>query len=148
MTHTHTHTYIHMKCWFLSCIQLFVTPWTVAHQAPLSWNSPGKNAGMSSHSFLKEILLTWGSNLCSLVWATRKAHIYIHKQVFTPCNVSVLQILSPYRLLQNTEYSSLCYTIGLSFIYTEVCVWVDLLCILLYFIIPCNVIVEKPIEVR
>ena len=24
------------KCWSLSCVQLFVTPWTVAHQAPLS----------------------------------------------------------------------------------------------------------------
>ena len=22
--------------WLLSCVQLFVTPWTVAHQAPLS----------------------------------------------------------------------------------------------------------------
>ena len=24
-------------CWSLSCALLFVTPWTVAHQAPLSW---------------------------------------------------------------------------------------------------------------
>ena len=27
----------------LSCIQLLVTPQTVAHQAPLSMNSPSKN---------------------------------------------------------------------------------------------------------
>ena len=25
-----------MKCCWLSCVRLFVTPWTVAHQAPLS----------------------------------------------------------------------------------------------------------------
>ena len=23
-------------CWLLNCVQLFATPWTVAHQAPLS----------------------------------------------------------------------------------------------------------------
>ena len=26
----------HSVCWLLSCVQPFVTPWTVAHQAPLS----------------------------------------------------------------------------------------------------------------
>ena len=40
-THTHTHTYIyiytHTHCaQALSCVWLFVTPWTVAHQASLS----------------------------------------------------------------------------------------------------------------
>ena len=29
----------------LSRVQLCVTTCTVAHQAPLSWNSPGKNTG-------------------------------------------------------------------------------------------------------
>ena len=24
------------KCWLLSCVQLFMTPWAVAHQTPLS----------------------------------------------------------------------------------------------------------------
>ena len=31
-----------------SHVQLFVTPWTVAHQAPLSMDSPGKNTGVGS----------------------------------------------------------------------------------------------------
>ena len=31
---------------FASRLQLFVTPWIVASQAPLSWNSPGKNTGL------------------------------------------------------------------------------------------------------
>ena len=31
----------------LNHIQLFVIPWTVAHQTPLySWDSPGKNTGV------------------------------------------------------------------------------------------------------
>ena len=33
----------------LSLVQLFVTPWTVAHQAP--WNSPHKNSGVGCISF-------------------------------------------------------------------------------------------------
>ena len=32
-----------------SCVPLFVTLWSIAHQAPLSINSPGKNTGMGSH---------------------------------------------------------------------------------------------------
>ena len=28
-------------------------PWTVAHQAPLSWDSPGKNTGVGSHALLQ-----------------------------------------------------------------------------------------------
>ena len=38
-THTHTHTHTHMYVCLLShfsCVQLFVTLWTIAHQAPLS----------------------------------------------------------------------------------------------------------------
>ena len=37
-------------CHVLSCIWLFVTPWTVAHQAPLLWNFSGKNTGVGSIS--------------------------------------------------------------------------------------------------
>ena len=37
-------------------------PWTVAHQAPLSVNSPDKNTGVGSHSLLQRIFLTQGSN--------------------------------------------------------------------------------------
>ena len=31
------------------------TPWTVAHQALCPWNSPSKNTGVGSHSFLQGI---------------------------------------------------------------------------------------------
>ena len=37
-------------------------PWTVAHQAPLSWDSPGKNIGVGCHALLQGIFPTQGSN--------------------------------------------------------------------------------------
>ena len=38
------------------------TPWTVAHQAPLSMDSPGKNTGVGCHALLQGIFLTKGLN--------------------------------------------------------------------------------------
>ena len=40
----------------------FATPWTVARQAPLPWDFPGKNTGVGSHFLLQ------GSNLDLLHW--------------------------------------------------------------------------------
>ena len=42
---------------------LFVTPWTVAYQAPLPWNFPSKNIGLGCHSLLQGIFPTQGLNL-------------------------------------------------------------------------------------
>ena len=39
----------------LSRVRLFATPWTVACQAPLSMEFPGKNTGVGSHSLLQGI---------------------------------------------------------------------------------------------
>ena len=36
-----------------SCVQLFATLWTVAHQAPLSWDFPGKNTGVGCHFLIQ-----------------------------------------------------------------------------------------------
>ena len=44
----------------LSLVQLFVTPWTVAFQAPLSMGFPGKNIGVGCHFLLQGIFLTQG----------------------------------------------------------------------------------------
>ena len=52
-----------------SCVSLFLTPWTVARQAPLSMGFSGKNAGVGSHVLLQGIFLTQGLNprlLCLL----------------------------------------------------------------------------------
>ena len=47
-------------------VQLFVVSWTVAHQAPLSMDSPGKNAGVGCHFLLQGFFPTQGSNPCLL----------------------------------------------------------------------------------
>ena len=41
---------------------LFATPWTVAHQAFLSGDSPAKNTGVGCHALLQGIFPTQGSN--------------------------------------------------------------------------------------
>ena len=42
----------------LNHAQIYATPWTVDHQASLSWDSPGKNTGMGCHVLLQGIFLT------------------------------------------------------------------------------------------
>ena len=45
-----------------SCVQLFVTLWTVTHSLLCPWDSPGKNTGLGGHSLLQGIFLTQGLN--------------------------------------------------------------------------------------
>ena len=48
-----------------------VTPWTGAHQYPLTMDSPGKNAGGGCHALLQGIFPTQGLDpciLCLLHW--------------------------------------------------------------------------------
>ena len=52
---------IYIKCQLLSCVRLFVTLWTVAHEAPL-WNSLGKNTIVACHSLFQGIFLSQGSS--------------------------------------------------------------------------------------
>ena len=48
----------------LSCVELFTTPWTVSHQAPLSMgDSPGKNTGLGYYFHLQRIFPIQGLNL-------------------------------------------------------------------------------------
>ena len=68
-------------CCALSHVQLIVTPWTMAHQAPLCpWNSPGKNTGVGCHfllqvgfSFLFPFLLSFS---LPEKWTFLKSDIY------------------------------------------------------------------------
>ena len=46
----------------LSCVRLFATPWTVAHQAPLSMGFSRQDTGVGCHFLLQEIFPTQGSN--------------------------------------------------------------------------------------
>ena len=132
-------------CQLLSWVQLFVTPWTLAHQASLSMNSPGKNTGMGCHFLLQGIFLIQGLNLSLLRCRQILYHLnhqgshagffffLIGKQLINNgvlvsgiqqsdsvihIDASILfQILFPFRLLENTEQSSLCYTVGPSWLF-------------------------------
>ena len=46
----------------LSCVRLFATPWTVAHQAPPSWDFLGKNTAVGCCFLPKGIFPTQGWN--------------------------------------------------------------------------------------
>ena len=54
-------SYMHAQ--LLSHVQLFETLWTVAGQAPLSMDFPGKNTGVVCHFLLQGICPTQGSDL-------------------------------------------------------------------------------------
>ena len=41
-------------------VQLFATLWTVAHQTPHPWDSPGKNTEVGCHALLQGIFPTQG----------------------------------------------------------------------------------------
>ena len=43
-----------------TCVKLLATPWTVAHQAPLSMKFPGKKTGVGCHFLLQGLFLTRG----------------------------------------------------------------------------------------
>ena len=69
-TEVNGRSFVCVLCRF-SHVWLFATPWTVARQAPLSWDSLGKNTGMGRQTLLQGIFLIQGSNphlLCPLQW--------------------------------------------------------------------------------
>ena len=125
-----THT---CACCHFSRVWLLVTLWTATCQAPLSmgfsrqeyWSGlpcpfPGnisslgiKPTSLISPSMTGEFFTTsttWETPICTYIYT----------------NINILfQILSPYRLLWKTEYSSLCYTVGawwLCILYIVVCI--------------------------
>ena len=64
------------------------TPWTVAHQAPLSMEFSKKDTGVGYHFLLQRIFPTQGSNPSILHWqedsyrgATREAHVCVYNWV-------------------------------------------------------------------
>ena len=75
-----------MRVWVLSNfsrVQLSVTLWTISHQVPLPWGSPGKNTGVGCQALLQGIFLTQGSNLCLLVSCTDKRVLYPAKLIYS-----------------------------------------------------------------
>ena len=68
--------------WLTACVQslfphvwLFATPWTVAHQALLSWDSPDKNTETGCHAILQWIFYYY----CFVILGvSSEGHIYVH----------------------------------------------------------------------
>ena len=60
-----------------SCVRLFATPWTVAHQAPLSMDFSSKNTGVGCHALPQGIFpprdQTCTDRWIPYHWATREA---------------------------------------------------------------------------
>ena len=88
----------------LSRVQLFVALWTVARQAPLFMDSPGKNTGVGCHALLQGIFPTQGSNLKLLwrlqcwqilyCWAIGGAHLKLYTwYIFSPLLLTFLFLL-------------------------------------------------------
>ena len=70
----------------LSCVRLFVTPWTVACQASLSRGFP-RQEYWSCRLFLQGILPDQGLNSCIAGgffywWATREAHVNVYSYAY------------------------------------------------------------------
>ena len=52
-----------MACVYVQSVQLFATPWNVAHQAPLSIEFFRQEYGVGCHILFQGIFSTQGSNL-------------------------------------------------------------------------------------
>ena len=57
-----THGHMGLGECTLSCVRLFVSPWTGAHEVPLSVGLPRPEYWMGCHFLLQKIFLTEGSN--------------------------------------------------------------------------------------
>ena len=150
-THTHTHTYTYTYCvpvcvctlvvCILSHIWLFVTPWTVARQAPLSMGFPRWEywSGLPD-LLLQEIFPTQELNpslLSLLHWRAHSSPLALPGKTIDICAYIYMYICKfsepfPLLIITNTEYISLCYTVRpccfVSFIYVSVlshfsCAW-------------------------
>ena len=78
----------------LSCVQLLVTPWTVARQAPLHMGFPWQNTGAGSHSFLQGIFSTQEWNL----------HLQLGKWILYPCTSWEAHVLPELYLYGKKSY--------------------------------------------
>ena len=48
------------------------TPWTVAHQPPLSWDFPGNNTGVGCHFLLHYIISRFKNLVSGYQWLTHQ----------------------------------------------------------------------------
>ena len=81
-----------------SHVQLRAILWTVARQAPLPWDSPGKNIEVGCHALLQGIFPTQGLNPCFLMSPALAGIFFTTSSPGKPINHTI-------RLLQIKYYS-------------------------------------------
>ena len=90
------------SCWDMS--DCFVTPWTVAHQAPLAMGFPIKNTRVGCHFLLQGIFPTQGSNPHLLHWqvdslwlnyqgSPNQSYLYIYPVFFCVLDYFLLEAI-------------------------------------------------------
>ena len=67
-----------------NCVWLFVMLWTVAHQAPLPWDSPGKNTGVNCHLRLQGIFPTQDRTYVSYIFCIARWVLYHYHHQASP----------------------------------------------------------------
>ena len=125
------HIYQLELCVSCSVVWLFVTPCTVASQAPRPWNSPGKNTGMGCHALLQVILQSKGSNPGLPHCRQILYHLSHQGSLGISYNwagsnqnsLGVLHIQNLVRLLQRTVGALLCSAYFLSCVWLFVTPW-------------------------
>ena len=87
---------LNFACVHAKSLQLCPTAtlWILAHLAPLSWNSPGKNTGVRCHALLLGIFPSEGLNPCLL----RLLHFQADSLQLAPTWEALLSLLSNYLL--------------------------------------------------
>ena len=73
----------------LSCVQLFMTPWTVAHPAPLSMDSSRKNTEVGCHFLHQGIFPTQGSNPHFLCLLHYRQILYLMSHQGSPLYINI-----------------------------------------------------------
>ena len=96
---------VYVRVFLLSCVWLFLTPWTVACQIHLSMEFYLKNPGMGCHFLLQAIFPTQGldPNLLRLLhcrrilyhWATREAPVVCYCSLTGLCSCQESLALPP-----------------------------------------------------
>ena len=113
-----------LSCQFIIVVQLlgrvflFATPWTIAHQGPLSMGFPGKNTGVDCHFLLQETFLNQAPNPHLL--HCRPILYYLSHQGGISITTYIVLFLRFFSFIGITKYSVQCpvlYTRSLLAIY-------------------------------
>ena len=94
-------------CWVASVLSYSAVLWTTACQAPLSWDSPGKNAAVGRYAILQGVFWTQGSNTCLLRILHCRQILYHWATGEVPFMVQITYKIFPWLSLLYLQYFSL-----------------------------------------